>query len=898
MAELPASTIRRAPRGLRIREVGDRLRAHLRVPLHRDGYALGLNSAFTAATGLLYWMLAAHTYSPHSVGINSALISSMMFLAGIASLNLPNVLVRFLPHSGSRVRRRVIWSYGVSLLLAACAAVAFIIGVGAWAPRLSFLRAEGGLQVWFAFSTLAWCLFMIQDSVLTALGRAIWVPAENAVFSLLKLALLAVLAAALPVYGIFVSWTIAMLVSVAGVNIVIFAALLRRRSASQEAPRLSMSDRSFARYFAADYACSVSWLATANLMPVVVTTVAGATTNAYYALAYVVVIPVYLFAQNIGTALMLHGPDGAEGLPALTRRAAWQGLRVLVPGALILALTAPYLLSLFGHSYAAHSATVLRLLALGTLPYFVLNLALSVARVTRRMRRAVVALGLQAGLALGLAVPLLHVFGVTGAGLAWLAALMLVAAGLLVTWRRSLVDRAPGAPALATPDAPRTPAPVLRPAPSPKADPLLQGAAEMHPRLRELFTAWERRGLGWTLLRAPANPAAPTGDVDILVAPDDAEALRDLAASLGFVALPGWDSGPELMLVGHDAPSGHWLLIDTCTAVTFRSPPRWRLPGAAEQVLARRCATGPAVLPADGDAFWLLLLHCLLDKGSLPEHYRPRLVALAASGRESPLGAAIAAAAGAQVSPAALQAAAEAEQWEVLADLGQALAGELKRRRTLPDRALAFFRVLGRALRKPLLVRRRRGLSIALLGPNGVGKSTAAAELQRIFPFESRVLYMGLWKAANGNDDRGRTATLLEIASRPLRLWSRYLLAQYHQLRGRLVIFDRYVYEALLPPAPPLVRLKRVYYWHLVHLVPHPAAVVVLDAPGHVTYARKQENPPHELDSERRLYAGLDGRIPSFELIDAAAPARVVHAEISELVWRRLAQRWRGSPIS
>src|SRR5437588_13097426 len=85
---------------------GARLRAqfleHVRIPLHRDGYALALNSAFTAVTGLFYWIIAAKTYSAHAVGLNSALISSMMFLAGIASLNLPNILVRFLPGSGTR----------------------------------------------------------------------------------------------------------------------------------------------------------------------------------------------------------------------------------------------------------------------------------------------------------------------------------------------------------------------------------------------------------------------------------------------------------------------------------------------------------------------------------------------------------------------------------------------------------------------------------------------------------------------------------------------------------------------------------------------------------------------------------------------------------------------------
>src|SRR3954453_18739249 len=82
--------------------MGGRVLAHLRTPIHRDGYALVLNSAFTAATGLVYWIIAANEYSAHALGINAALISSMMFLAGLAGLNLPNFLVRFLPHAGRR----------------------------------------------------------------------------------------------------------------------------------------------------------------------------------------------------------------------------------------------------------------------------------------------------------------------------------------------------------------------------------------------------------------------------------------------------------------------------------------------------------------------------------------------------------------------------------------------------------------------------------------------------------------------------------------------------------------------------------------------------------------------------------------------------------------------------
>ena len=153
-------------------------------------------------------------------------------------------------------------------------------------------------------------------------------------------------------------------------------------------------------------------------------------------------------------------------------------------------------------------------------------------------------------------------------------------------------------------------------------------------------------------------------------------------------------------------------------------------------------------------------------------------------------------------------------------------------------------------------------------------------------------MYMGVWKTAG--ETRGRIGKLAEVLTRPIRIWARYLLALYHQLRGRLVIFDRYVYEALLPAKPPLVRTKRAYFWLLAHLIPRPTVVAVLDVPGDVAYSRKQENPPHELEFEREMYAELAARIPSLEFVDAAADADSVSAELTAILWRTLAARWRG----
>jgi hypothetical protein len=412
---------------------------------------------------------------------------------------------------------------------------------------------------------------------------------------------------------------------------------------------------------------------------------------------------------------------------------------------------------------------------------------------------------------------------------------------------------------------------------------------DAHPLLRSLFAALGERDVRWVLLRTPSHLAKPAGDVDLLVAPDDVADFLETAEELGFVALPGWEAPPGLILVSYDKRSDHWLVLDVATTVAFRSPGAPELREAALGILRRRRVHDGIAEPSPEDAFWLLLMHCLLDDGAVAAHYRVPLGELARTSDGSLVASAVQSAAGDRFDPAALRDAVLAGDWTGLEQMGARLTADLKRRRSIAESWRSQAKRALRAARKPLLLPRRRGLSVALLGPNGVGKSTVAAGLQRGFPLGSRVVHMGLWKAA-ATSPRMRPA---EILTRPLRLWARSAAAHYHQGRGRLVIYDRYVYEARLPAKPPLLAAKRLYFWLLEHEVPSPDAAIVLDVPGEVAYGRKQENPPEELESERRVYAQLAATSPLVELVDASQGADAVRADVTAIVWDRLATRWR-----
>ena len=417
---------------------GSALRAHVRIPLYREGYALIMNSALTSLFGVAYWLLAARHYSPDTVGLNSAVISALMFLSGISQLNLMSALMRFIPVSGRKTTRLVISSYLLSVGVATVAAVIFLLGVPLWTPALSFLSSSLPLAIWFVAGTMAWCVFALQDSILTGLRAAWFVPVENLVYSVLKIALLVALVGVSPHYGIFASWTAGLTVSLVGVNLLIFRRLLPRHLRKDHRALRPPTRRQLRRFVSAESVGELFWLGATMLMPVIVVALASPTETAYFALAWMIVTPLYALSANTGASLVVTGSGDQNQLPHYARKVLIQTAAMAIPLALCFVATAPILLRAFGGEYAAHSTTTLRLLALSAIPHMVNALYMSVYRVRLKMSAVVAILGALCSLVLVLGTVLLQVIGIAGIGIAWLVSELVVVAVLVAVDPRAL----------------------------------------------------------------------------------------------------------------------------------------------------------------------------------------------------------------------------------------------------------------------------------------------------------------------------------------------------------------------------------------------------------------------------------------------------------------------------
>lgn len=410
-----------------------------------------------------------------------------------------------------------------------------------------------------------------------------------------------------------------------------------------------------------------------------------------------------------------------------------------------------------------------------------------------------------------------------------------------------------------------------------------------HPTLTALFSALDDEKVAWCVLRGESELAEPRGDVDLLVARGSLPGLRRVAARLGFAPVPAWGYGSHSFFVAYDAAGDRWLKLDVVTELSYG--PGYSLATRAEDecLARRRRVNGIPLLSAD-DAFWSLLLHRLLDKGGVEDRDAVSLTRLAESvvtfGALAHLTDSLCPpgwSAGRIISASARG------DWETLGALGPALVmnWRMRQRRDAWRRATIE---TGRGFAgKFLRMTRRSGLRVALLGPDGAGKSTLVSALERSFYFPVRPVTMGLYRVPAG---RRRRLRGLGTAGQLGALWRGWFRGAYHRRRGRLVVFDRYTYDALLPTRFRYGRLGRARRRLLARAIPAPELVLLLDAPGDVLHGRKGEKTVELLERQRRAYRALLTRLPRAAVVDAARPADEVRREVIGLIWREYTRRW------
>ncbi len=202
-------------------------------------------------------------------------------------------------------------------------------------------------------------------------------------------------------------------------------------------------------------------------------------------------------------------------------------------------------------------------------------------------------------------------------------------------------------------------------------------------------------------------------------------------------------------------------------------------------------------------------------------------------------------------------------------------------------------------------------MSVALVGPDGVGKSTIARALaDRVG--DGRYLYMGVnletsslvlpstrlllaakkrrggrpdlvgWPASGGQDGwKSSMRAWVRIGNLMLEEWFRAAIAWYNRARGRVVVMDRHFLADYWKhdmdrsnDNRPLI--SRIHGALLRNLYPRPDLVILLDLDPAESYRRKPEGSLEDREARHAEYTQLGDLFPDMAVIDASARSDLV----------------------
>ncbi len=409
-----------------------------------------------------------------------------------------------------------------------------------------------------------------------------------------------------------------------------------------------------------------------------------------------------------------------------------------------------------------------------------------------------------------------------------------------------------------------------------------------NPFLLSVFKSLDKASIVYCLLRDGdrIDRLDELSEVDLLIQADQLKLLRSVLSRHSFIDLLSWGHVPHHFFIAYQESSDSWHKLDVVTEVAYGFPSHALHTTLAKHCLARRRRIGRVYISSAEDELVSLLLHCTVDKGRFNKRRRRRLQALCDEITDVEHVASLLSENWSTASTwPQIRSLIHGNEWNALLAEGKSAASYLASR----DRfGTAARRIRDKVLRK--LNRWGRGMHpraplVALLAPDGAGKSTLAVGVQSSFYFPVRSIYMGLYQK-DGKPAKKARVPGFGFSRRMLLQWGRYLAARYYQLQGQLVVFDRYSYDALLPPHKPLDFLRRARRWFLGHACPAPSMVIVLDAPGKTLFARKGEHDVALLEKQRQGYLELRQRLPKAVVVDATNSADSVRREVLGLIWR------------
>ncbi|MGZ3615845.1 MAG: hypothetical protein ACXWOL_02925 [Ktedonobacteraceae bacterium] len=380
----------------------------------------------TGVLGLAFWWVAARQFPPQAVGLASAAISAMLLLGAICILGLGTLLIGELPKlpgkEGSLISAALILVGGVGL----CGGIAFALVAPLVSSDFQAFRANIGGILLFAIGASLTTITIVLDQALIGLlkgGLQFW---RNTLFAAVKLVVLFLagfwfLKVGETIYGVWAIGILFSLVPLAGL-----AVLKGVRSRSAFMPDWVLL-RKLGLPALHHHVLNLILQAPTTALPVLVTILLSATTNAWFYMAWMISGLVFIASYALTTVLYAINSAQQSELTRKIRMTLGLSFILSILGNIVIWFGATQILNLFGNIYAEQAAWCLRILGLGAFPMIIKQHYVAIGRIRSQMVSVAIPIAIGSILELGIAALGALLAGLVGLSLGWVVAVSLEA---------------------------------------------------------------------------------------------------------------------------------------------------------------------------------------------------------------------------------------------------------------------------------------------------------------------------------------------------------------------------------------------------------------------------------------------------------------------------------------
>ena len=358
------------------------LKQHLNDPLFNNSYFMMVSTIIGSILGFVFWMLVTRYYTPHDVGLATALISAANLLSAFSLLGFNFGILRFLPNEKDKTDM-INSCFTITFFFAVLLSSIFILCIGAWSPTLLFMRDSLIFSAVFIVFVFTNSLVRLQQTIFVALRSAELSFIQNITLSTLKLIFITFLVS-FSILGIILSWTIAACIALIISTILILPMRVHSYLPIPTIKKKMIKDMfqiSFGNYIAENFAVIPN-----SVLPLMIIVVLTPEMNAYFFMTLSILNILLMVPVAINGSLFVEGSYAPDKFRNNTIKALKFTFLLIIPMIFGIFIFGDKLLLLFGTTYSENAYYVLCVLVLSIIPFTINKLYMTIKNIQLKVK--------------------------------------------------------------------------------------------------------------------------------------------------------------------------------------------------------------------------------------------------------------------------------------------------------------------------------------------------------------------------------------------------------------------------------------------------------------------------------------------------------------------------------